>query len=781
MSMKKLTTTCFLMLFTAFLFAGTVEYTYYFHSPIIKQAGTFQTITFDQTFLTAKTGEPALPYQAVQLLLPPGEEAISVNYSFESESKLEGIFTIYPQQPAQPISVGSDGIFHQDAGIYASQNIYPAKAWGEYSTHFLNGHSFLLTSVTPVNYVPATGKVSFFQKITITVETRSTDRASRALENLNTSVKTDSRVSTLAQNPSMISSYPIKSTRDGEYQILIITPQQFESYYQQLKDLYLVRGLKTEIATTETISATTPGQDLQEQMRNYIIGEYQARGIEHVLLGGDDELVPHRGFYCFVQSSTAYEDSNIPADLYYSALDGNWNTDGDGYWAEIGEDDLLPDVSVARFPVSTVAQLQKLLLKTVRYQDQPILGELRNVLMAGEELWTDPLTYGEDYLELLIGYHADNGYETYGISEDDNFTKLYDSEAGWSGFDMISQINQGKSFVHHSGHANQTYVMRLDISDISNSNFSQANGINHNYTLIYTHGCLCGAFDENDCIGEAMVCIDNCAVAGGFNSRYGWFNEGQTEGPSAHLHREFVDALYHDKECRIGAAHMISKIETSVWVNAPGQWEEGALRWCFYCCNIFGDPALGVWTDEPISIQTSYPGEILSGSTSVPVTVTSNGEPVEGLMCVIMSDGAMLGCSPTDASGNAVISVPGGFADADAAELVVSGNNCLPNQYALNITYAGMNEINKDITQLTVNPNPFSDHVKLVFNLENEQQVMIRFYQLSGQLLEEFIMNGKEGMNEFSLNTSKWPEGLIQARIISGSLVIHSQLVHIRK
>lgn len=779
--MKNFTIACFLMLLTVGLSAGTIQYSYYFANPSVKEINAFQAITFTNTFLTGKTGEPALPYQAVRLLLPPGEEAISVNYSFEDESIMDGIFTIYPQQPSQPISIGSDGIFHQEQAVYQSQNAYPAEAWGEYSTHFLNGHSFLLASFTPLKYVPSAGKVSYFQKITITIETRSTERATRAMENLNTSARIDSRISNLAQNPSMISSYPLKSSREGEYQILIITPQLFESYYQQLKDLYLVRGFKTEIATTESITEQGNGQDLQEKMRNYIIGEYQAHGIEHVLLGGDAELVPYRGFYCFVQSSSAYEDSNIPSDLYYSALDGNWNTDGDGYWAEIGEDDLLPDVSVARFPVSTVSQLQKLILKTVRYQDQPVLGELRDVLVAGEELWTDPLTYGEDYLELLIGFHADNGYETDGIPEDYNFTKLYDSEAGWSGFDMINQINQGKSFVHHSGHANQTYVMRLNISDINNSNFSQANGINHNYTLIYTHGCLCGAFDENDCIGEAMVCIDNMAVGGAFNSRYGWFNEGQTEGPSAHLHREFVDALYHDKECRIGAAHMISRIETSVWVNAPGQWEEGALRWCFYCCNIFGDPALGVWTDEPMSIQTAYPEEILPGATSVPVTVTCNSEPVEGLMCVIMSDNVILGSCPTDASGQAVISVPGGFGDLATAELVVSGYNCLPNQYTLNIAVVGMDEINKDFKQLTIIPNPFSDHVKMMFTLENEQQVMIRFYQLSGQLLEEFIISGKEGTNEFSLNTSKWPEGLIQARIISGSRVIHSQLVHIRK
>jgi hypothetical protein len=778
--MKKLTATFFLMLFSAGIFAGTVEYTYYYNAPVVKQSGAFTTVSFDNTFLTGKTGEPALPYQAVRLLLPPGEEAISVSYSFGNESFLEGNYLLYPKQPSRPYSVSGDDIFHKSNEIYESQNAYPSVAWGEYSTHFLNGHSFLLTTFTPVSYVPANGKVSFFQKITITIETRTTERSSRALENLNTSPKINDRISTLAQNPSMISAYPAKSTREGEYQILIITPQNFESYYQPLIDLYLVRGFKTEIATMENIEANSTGQDLPEKMRNYIIAEYQAHGIEHVLLGGDAEIVPYRGFYCIAYSSSTYEDSNIPADLYFSALDGNWNNDGDGYWAEIGEDDLLPDVSVARFPVSTVSQLQKLMHKTISYQDSPVLGELRNNIIAGENLWSDPLTYGEDYLELLIGYHEDNGYTTNGIPEDYNFTKLYDSQASWTGNDLMNEINQGTNFIHHSGHANETYVMRLDISEINNSNFAQANGVNHNYNLVYTHGCLDGAFDVSDCIGEAMVCIDNFAVAGGFNSRYGWFNEGQTEGPSAHLHREFVNALYTDRECRIGAAHMISKIETSVWVNAPGQWEEGALRWCFYDCNIFGDPVLGVWTDEPISIVTTYPEYIDPGTTSVPVTVTNDGLPLAGLNCVIMADGIMLGCSATDSAGLAVIEIPGSFNGISSADLVVSGYNCLPQQYLLNIT-VGLDENLKEITGLKVQPNPFSEQTRLLLNLKDARQVSVSFYDLSGKLLEESEFIGREGSNEFLISTSEWPEGLIQARIIAGSQVIHSQLVHIRK
>ena len=777
--MKNLSALTVLVLLATSLFAGHFDYAYNISSPTAKDMGSFNVIMFEGMYLTGKTGEPVLPYQAVKLMLPPGEEAVSVNWKFENEEIIEGNFTLYPQQPAQPYSVGADGIFHQDMGVYSSDDIYPAEAMGSYSTQFMNGYGFLLTTFTPVKYIPATGKISYYRKVTVSVETRLTDRAGAALNIISSGNTVGSRVKEFAQNTSMMAVYPQKQYRDGEYQYLIITPQQYAGSFQPLTDLYLAKGYVTEVAATETIEANMTGQDLQEKIRNYIIAEVQDHGVEYVMLGGDVELVPYRGFYCHVQSSSVYEDWNIPADLYYSALDGNWDTDSDGVWGEIGEDDLLPDVAVTRFPFGSSTQLQRLLNKTVKYQDQPVLGEMRNIISAGENLWTDPLTYGEDYLELLFGWHDDNGYVTDGIPEDYNINRLYDSQAEWDKYALIGAINQGSSFIHHSGHANQTYVMRFNIDDISNDNFPQVNGTAHNYALIYTHGCLCGAFDESDCIGERMVLIDNLAVAGGFNSRYGWFNEGQTEGPSAHLHREFVDALYHDKEWHIGAAHMISKIETSVWVTAPGQWEEGALRWCFYDCNIFGDPLLDVWTAEPVSISTVFPEEIFPGETSVQVSVTNNDGPAAGYNCVILSGGEMIGCAPTDSSGQAVISVPGGFEGHEDAQLVVSGYNCLPHEYALNII-VGIDELQGKIDFQPV-PNPFSDNLRLDFYLDEPERIGINFYTLTGQVIGQVSVDGKTGRNEITVNTTSWPEGVILAKITAGAATDYSPLLHIKK
>ena len=682
--MKKLISP-FILLFTICslnLNADIIEKTYYFSDYEITQSGDYNFISFENTQMAGHIGEPTLPYHAISLLLPPGYSAESIEIIGEDETLISGEYQLYPRQASSPLSKGGSGIFLKDKNIYNSDVQYPAKLTGEFSTEFLNGYSFVLSTFTPVKYNPAKGEISWYKKVTIRIKTKQDNKATQALANLKSSENILTKVNTLAQNPEMTKNYPQTNTRDeDDYEMIIITPSSFEDSYQSLIHLYIPRGIKAETVTTEYINTNISGQDMPEKIRNYIIQEYQDHGVEYILLGGDVEHVPYRGFYCYVQYGSGIDDNDIPADLYYSALDGTWNDDGDDRWGEIGEDDLLPDVSVARFTISDTVELNNMLHKTLSYQDSPVLGELDQPLLAGEHLYSNPLTWGAQYLELLVGYHDDNGYETTGIPETDNYDTLYDRSATWPTSELLTEINEGKSFIHHCGHANSSYVMRLYSSDITNSNFSEVNGTTHNYTLVYTHGCICGAFDNSDCIGEKMVTIDNFAAAGAFNSRFGWFNEGQTEGPSAHLHREFIDALYYQKKGRVGETHKISKIETSPWVNAPGQHEEGALRWCFYDCNMFGDPAMSVWTAEPININVVFENTIPISQGSTNVNVTSGGEPVEGLNCVLKDNDIIYGTAVTDSLGNATIYYNPANVELGNSQLVISGYNCLPHIY----------------------------------------------------------------------------------------------------
>ncbi|MBE9480414.1 MAG: T9SS type A sorting domain-containing protein [Bacteroidetes bacterium] len=663
----------------------TIEKTYYFSDFKIIKTGDYFLFEFQNTLITGKTGEPALPYHSVSFLLPPGQIAESIEFIGEEETIIPGNYLLYPRQPSRPLSKGKSGEFIKNNKVYKSDNLYPESQLGEISTEFMNGYSFGISTFTPLMYNPAKGEVSYYKKVTIRITTRNASEAVEALKNLKSSESVIKNVNDFAQNKGIISLYPFNNSRTDDYQMMIITPAQFENDYQDLIDIYIRRGIKTEIITTEFIDGNITGQDLPEKIRNYIIQEYQNHNVEYILLGGDVEHVPYRGFYCYVQSGSGYEDNNIPADLYYSALDGTWNDDGDNRWGEIGEDDLLPEIAVARFSFSNISELTNMIHKSDSYQNSPVLGELRDPLLAGEHLWSSPETWGADYLELLVGFHDDNGYTTIGIPDDHNIETMYERDQSWSGSDLIAKINQGKQFVHHCGHANTTYVAHLYNSDITNSNFYQANGTDHNYTLFHTHGCICGSFEYSDCILEKMVSIQNFAVAVIGNSRYGWFNEGQTEGPAAHLHREMVDALYNEKMNHIGAAFVECKIQTAPWVTAPGQHEEGALRWNFYDINILGGPALSVWTDEPISINVIYQNSIMIGQGSTAVNVTSNGEPVEGLSCVLLSGSDIYGVGITDENGDAIITFNPATVNLGPAEIVVSGYNCLPESFAVTI------------------------------------------------------------------------------------------------
>jgi len=580
-----------------------IEHSYSWNNPIIKDISGYSSLFLAGCQIAGEAGAPGLPYQAVKLLLPPAHEADSMEVEYSQPFEIHLASSILPMQHAKPYSLAGNSKWLQNEKIYSSSKPYPNSKQGKLSTHFFKGLSIALSTLTPVEYFPKEQKVIVYQHAKVKIFCHETHKARKALENLYPVSFSDKDLKNLIQNASEIHQYASDKKLNNPYDLLILTKESFTEYFFPLASLYEQNGIAVRIDTLENVLTNTAGQDDQKKIRNFIIAQYQQNGISYVLLGGDVEIFPARGFYCKVFSSSIYEDNNIPSDLYYSALDGTWNDDGDDLWGEIGEDDLLPEVAVARLPFSTTTELQNMLHKIISYQSNPIPNELEKPLMAGELLYNNPLTFGEDYLKQLIGYHEDNGYITNGIPEYQEIDSLYESHLGyWSKYDLLQKINTGKSFIHHAGHANWDYAMKLSSSDINNQNFSQVNGIDHNYTLVYTHGCICGAFDYSDCIAEEMLKIENFAVAGAFNSRYGWFNEGQTEGPSLHLHREFVNALYTEGYDRIGATHQYSRIKTAPWVNAPGQWEEGALRWCFYDCNILGDPAMKIWTSNLTSI-----------------------------------------------------------------------------------------------------------------------------------------------------------------------------------
>ena len=672
--MKKLGLFLVLALVSGLVNAQIIEKSYSFEQPTITELQGYEQVQLRGCMQSALAGQPSLPWQSVSLLLPQGQEAESIEVELYDFQEVEKSINLFPYQPSRTNNDISPRALVKDEQLYASKAIYPIQNHGVVTTQYKNGYAFAFSAFTPVQYVPGTGRLMYAKTAKVRVHLKAAKADHSAMLWGTPEVKNS--IKRLAQNPEMVDSYETKGREVTAYDVLIITGDNYVNSYDAYCEYYNSIGLRNRIATTSSIYASMTGLDNQDKIRNYIIQEYQNNGIMMVVLGGDVDIVPYRGLFCQVQSSSLYESNNIPADLYYSGLDGNWDNDGDNQYGEPDEDDLLPEIGISRMSFQNANDLANMINKTLSYQQNPVLGEFHKVILAGEHLYDNPTSNGSDYLELLIGTHDDNGYTTTCYPVDYDFTRLYEEQGNWSGTLLRQAINAGTSYVHHDGHANSTYVAGW--YGIDNGDFSGANGTTHNYTFFHSQGCDCGAFDEN-CILEKMVKIQNFAVAVIGNSRYGWFNEGQTEGPGCHLEREMTDAQWFDRIGLLGCAISEGKTMTAPWVNAPGQWEEGALRWNFYDMNVLGDGAVNVWLDEPFTATVDCPGQVVIGTQSINVTVSDpNGNGLKNYRCLVYFEDDVIAMGVTDENGDAEIAFEGGLQNIGELRMKVTGVNSYP-------------------------------------------------------------------------------------------------------
>ena len=370
--MKKTTLTLLLLVACVFASAQSITHTYHFSKPAVQQVGEYHTLSFEQSVQNGTVSEPLLPWQSISLMLPPNTEATAVHVTLSDFAELEGRYNLMPAQRPRPISDDSPMVFEKNEALYRSNETYPNKEFNTVSTQVLNGVSFAFGGFTPVKYKPASGQVSYAQTVTVTVDYQ----ASRADHSRKLWLRPETRnsINRLAQNAEMLDSYVRRDDAMPSYEMLLITPQNYVESFADYVALYAGRGIRVHVVSLTDIYAAMQGRDNKEKIRNYIIQEYENNGISMVLLGGDVDLVPHRNLWCHAQEG--YDDQ-VPSDSYYACLDGTLNDDGDNKWGEVGEDDLLPELSIARLPFNNANQLEVILSKTFSYLTSPVLGEFR--------------------------------------------------------------------------------------------------------------------------------------------------------------------------------------------------------------------------------------------------------------------------------------------------------------------------------------------------------------------------------------------------------------------
>ena len=666
--MKKLTILASFLFMTALLQGQVIEQYYHFNQPVVTEREGYQQITLEGCLPSGQEGEPSLPWQKVSLILPQGQEAIGMQVEFFDYMELEGSYKILPCQKPRPLSSEEDIPFALNEDVYRSSTPYPTRNYGTVSTQYLNGVAFAFGGFTPVRYIPSTGKVLVANTVKVIIETTASriDHSSKVW----LSPENEASIKRLAQNADMLGTYNKRGRTLSGYDMLVITADAWIPNFGPYLDLYNDKGIRTHIVALEEIYATMEGRDQQEQIRNYIIQEYENNGIFMVSLGGDVSIVPFRPLWCFAQEG---EEDQLPADMYYVCLDGTLNDDNDDRWGEVGEDDLLPELGIGRLPFNNEEQFETIMQKTLSYLQNPVLGEFTSPILGAEHLGDG--YYGSTDIERLVGTNSDFGYTTHGYSQDYTFKRYYETSAKpWRGAEFRQLIGTGGQYVHHLGHANTTLVAGWDANYMTNNYFSGNDGINHNFMLFHSQGCICGDFSHS-CILEKMVTIPTGFVVTSGNSRYGWY-QPWGDGMAAHIHREFVDAYCHEHIPSVGMALREAKIQAAPWVTIYG--ENGCLRWNIYCLNILGDAALYPWFEEPITPDVTYAHGIQQGVMETGVRVATNNQPLEGFRVSIFSGDDLLAYGITEEDGWVSLEFDDPSQLVGDLDLVVTGQSAWP-------------------------------------------------------------------------------------------------------
>ena len=616
------------LLFTLSLTAGAGQLTldYTFDCPQVTTVRIGDTL-YHRVILDGATnggpvGSPALPASGARILLPLGAVVKSVNVVAGERVLLGSDLMVEPVAMPYRLMDGpqSAGLPAPDQSVYASANVYPAASFEEIGTQSFRGYQILVLRLQPVDYIPATGELFYTPSLQVVVETAETDKVSPMFRGFDgDAAKVRGRV----DNPGVVSTYEAAGTRGTRaYDMLILTTSALSGSFASLESYHDGQGLATEIHTTTEAGGSDP-----VSIRNYIIDAYTNDGIEYVLIGGDDDIIPAQNLY--VDSQAGYTETAMPGDIYFGCLDGTWNNDGDGYYGEPndgaggGDVDMMAEVYVGRCCAGTTTEVNRFVTKSLWYLNgsHSVPAE---VLLVGEYLGFGGVSeYAAATLEELEDGSSANGYTTVGIpTADYTITEMFERDMSWSQSTLATAINNGLHILNHLGHGSEDYAMKFYNSDVT----SDLN--NTELLFLYSQTCLAGHLDNFDCWAETMnIKTDHGAFALIMNARYGWGEYNSTDGPSQRFNREFWDAVFDESMPELSKANQDSKEDNIYRINEP------CMRWCTYELNLFGDPAVAIQgaevTGMKVSPSSSLDSEGQSGGPFSPSSMIYTVENME--------------------------------------------------------------------------------------------------------------------------------------------------------
>lgn len=347
------------------------------------------------------------------------------------------------------------------------------------------------------------------------------------------------------------------ATLSDEFELLIITPNEFSSTVQSLANHKNANGVLTQMVTLEEIINgdyfSVQGFDDQEKIKYFIKNAIESWGITSVLLIGGAEKMPVRDTHIQVSSS---DRETFVSDLYYADIYNktdefsSWDSNGNGIFAEYDwggetdEMDLRPDVYLGRLACTDLTELNTVVNKIINFENNEAYKEdwFSDLIVVGGDSFPgddNAISEGEFVNEEVIGIME--GFVT---------TKLWASNgvlggANPTGATAISnRIDEGAGFIDFSGHGNTnvwaTHPNEVDsvwlptpFGGYLNSNIKKLDN-EEKLPIVVTGACSVGKYNkDDDCFSWAFVASENgggIASLGSTGLGYAYLGEYVTYG-----------------------------------------------------------------------------------------------------------------------------------------------------------------------------------------------------------------------------------------------------------
>jgi hypothetical protein len=284
--------------------------------------------------------------------------------------------------------------------------------------------------------------------------------------------------------------------------------------------------------------------------------------------------------------------------------------------------------------------------------------------------------------------------------------------------------------------------------------------------VVYSIGCNNGAFDQdsppwpssNPCVAEAFLLIpDGGAVAFIGHSRWGWVSS------SWRLEEAFL--------------HYLFNINTNIAFAleyAKAQYPH--YRDVVYGINLYGDPALRVWTGSPATLEVKASQYTTVGEQEIAFEVTDSAGPCSGVVIAVLSGGEIIGQGHTDAGGSVTIALD---IDGESDYSILAhkaGYATVEAPLAPGIALDADDEISlpEEFTVGQNFPNPFNPSTNLRINLPHTEHVEIAIFNILGQRvatpLDQTLPPGEHKLqwNGTSDAGIRQPSGVYLARVTAG-------------